>query len=81
MSKDTNTRSPLERHLQTILTGFVSLLCVWMASTIQGNSIKLAELNITVTSLNDRIEAREARALQREAELRELERRVSRLEN
>lgn len=49
--RDVSPRA-LERHIQTILTAFIVALLAWMAATIQGNSIKLAEVAVHLQRLN-----------------------------
>lgn len=46
------TPRALERHVQTVLTAVIVALLAWMAATIQGNSIKLAEVAVHLQRLN-----------------------------
>lgn len=47
--------SILEKHFQSGMQIILTGICIWMASTVQTSSIKIAELAIQVTALQQQI--------------------------
>lgn len=49
------TRSAFERHVQSGLLALVAALVTWNISTTQATTVKVAEIGITVTSLQAQV--------------------------
>ena len=49
--------SVLERHIQTGIQAVLVAVCLWMASTINSSSVKIAELSVEVRNLRTQLES------------------------
>jgi cell division protein FtsB len=59
MEKTQDPRA-MERHAQTIMTLIVVALLVWVGTTTQEASVKIATLEVQVTALNKRLDRPDA---------------------